>query len=283
MADGDTKATDTVTTTVVDGSNSASVNLSLAEGKDTAANTGPSAESLGVSPEQFDKFFDAKEGAYNWQAHAKEAEFKTEQKSKAADGEGEGKETAPSSDDEAKTLAERAGLDFTALQDKVIDDGDLEAADYAALKAIGLPEDVVKDYIAGIHERVETHVKNVYAAFGGETNFEAVRTSIADQYSKDELAALSTRLSDPNEYKLTADMLLAKAGKPPVERGTAVNGPNAGAPGTSESKPFASQMEMVRMQRDPRYKTDAAFRSEVYKRAAVSDFSVNPRGHTSGL
>lgn len=271
----------------VQGSHEEKVTMTMAEGKQAAApaDEGPSAEKLGVTQAQFDKFFDTKSGEYNWQAHAKEAEFKAAQRGKGQEADAEEKpaDDATTTEADAKAAAEKAGLDWSALETKVINDGDLGADDYEALKGIGIPEEIVKDYIGGLKERAELHVQNVMSAFGGEAGLQAAAEFAQKNYSEAEIAELEAQLADPARYKLAVDLLMSKSGRPPVERGAAISGPNAAAPGTTEVKPFASQDELTRAIQDPRYKTDPAYRQDVERRAARSSYDNNPRAHTSGL
>lgn len=283
---------DGVQVTNVDGAQSADVNLSLEDGKATkpADPNVPTAETLGVSTEQFAKYYDAAKG-YNWQAHAKEAEFKTQQQAekdisqegvrdiKLAPGTGD----AAPSDSDAQTAVEAAGLDFTALENKIIADGDIGKEDYDALMSIGIPEEVVKGYIDTTLKQVTDHVTTVIDAFGGKDGYDKIAEFAQANYSSEEIAALETQLADPKQYKLATELLLTKAGLPPVEKGSAVSGPNQASPSATGAKPFENQNEMVAQIRDPRYKTDTAFRKGVEARAGASTFGTNPRAHTAGL
>lgn len=266
----------------VDGGAASDVNLTLEEGRQTVSD--PNAvtpESLGVERAQFDKFYNKETGAYNWQAHAKETEFKLTQKGGQQDP-AEGKPDA-GKEDAAREATQKAGLDFDEMSRKIVRDGDLGKEDYDALLAIGLPEEVVRTHVDNVKHRVEAHVSTVIAAFGGEEAFERAKTIARQSYDNKELDALNRQLAGGDTYQAAVDTMLAKAGLPPVERGSVLETPNAGKPGNGGVQPYSDQMEMVRDQRDPRYKSDPKFREQVYKRAAASTFSVNPRAHTTGL
>jgi len=275
-----------VSTTVVDGSSASNVDMTMAEGKATAPveNAGPTAETLGVTQAQFDKFH--KDGAYNWEAHAKEAEFAAAQKgTKADDNPDEGARDVKDADDTNTDAAEQAvteaGLDWDALGETIVENGDITESDYEALAKIGVPEPVIKEYIEGITERAKTQVATVTEALGGAEGLKAVTEFAQANYSPEEISKLEQQLASPTEYKLAVDLLLAKSGRPPIAKGAAIAGPNAAAPGTTDVQPYATQADMIADQRNPQYKKSPAFRAEVFKRAAVSNWTAPT--HTGGM
>ena len=273
----DEQQAEQVTATTVEGANSASVNLSMEEGKATAPSNEVTAESLGVAPEQFDKYY--KDGQYNWEAHAKELQFKEQQQAKKAPEQQANQPAAAPA--EAQEAVENAGLNWDTLGDKIVTDGDIGEADYKALEEIGIPTDIAKEYVEAVKFRTETHVNQVTEFFGGEQQFEAVKTWAQQNYSEAELDALSAQLSDPQSWKLAADMLSTKAGHLPSSNAT--YGPNAGSAAGTTVQPYGSQQEMIADQRRPEYKRDPSFRAQVVERARVSNFEQNPRAHSGGM
>jgi hypothetical protein len=271
----------------VQGSHTENVGMTLAEAKVPAVDpNAPSAQSLGVSDEQFAKYFNKDTKSYNWQAHAKEAEFKVAQRGQEAKPAAAGdQKPAAVTDDNAQALAAKAGLDFDKLGATIVETGDITQADYAALKAIGIPEDVVQDYIDMSLGKAQEHVQHVVNAFGGQDRMNAVAAWAQKTLSEEDLKAYNKQLSSKSTvtYKAAVDELLQKAGLPPGERGTGVNAPNASGGGSGTAQGYASQADMIADQKNPKYKTDPAFRSEVYAKARASKWDMNPRAHTSGL
>lgn len=260
----------------VQGSNEANVDLTMAEGKAATPPEGPTAETLGVNEQQFEKYFDAKTGQYNWQAHAKELEFAAQQKPKAeadSKADAETKDAATATDAEAQKAAEAAGLDWQALGVKILNDGDIEAADYEALEKSGVPKEIVKEYISLMTDSAERHVNEVLESFGGEEQFNKVREWAQKNMSSEELATLEHQLADKTAYKSAVETLMTKAGATGV-----VNTPmRTGTTGAVEG--FKTQAEMVAAMRDPRYRRDAAYRTSVEAKVAASKWDVNPRQH----
>ncbi len=70
----------------------------------------------------------------------------------------------------------------------------------------------------------------------------------------------------------------------PTQNAEPVAGARNAAQGAADAQPFNSFQEMVQAQRDPRYKTDPAYRDEFMKRAAASqNVEMNPRLHSGGM
>ncbi len=265
-----------VTATVVDGANAANVDLTLADGAAAKPEAGPTAESLGVSAEQFAKFHSAEKG-YNWEGHAKELQFKADQKPVAAAADPAKpadplKIAEPAKDGEAQKVAEAAGLNWDDLGVKIMNDGDISPEDYAALAKVGIPDAVVKEHIELLTQSAESHVKDVLAAFGGEKSFEEVKAWAQKNYTEVELQSLENQLAQKGEYKVAVDTLMTKAGKGGmVNAGQTVPGTNTGG--------FETQNEMIAAMRDPRYKKDASYRQSVEAKVEASKWENNPRQH----
>lgn len=274
-----------VTVNNVSGGQSADVRVSAedqaAANAAAAESNEPSAASFGVSDEQFRKYYSADTKEYNWQAHAKEVEYKAGQVSD--DTAGDDTKDKGEADKAAATAVEQAGLDFASLETQIVESGDIGEDEYKALASIGIPEDIVKEYIANIKMRATDQVEEVIDAFGGDENLAKVRAWAHDNYTEAELLDIDKSLSDPNRYKATVDMLRQRAGVIPGNVGEPAKAPNAFGGGDDGVKGYASDAEMQVDIRNPKYKTDPAFRQEVTRRVAASQWTSNPRAHSGGL
>jgi hypothetical protein len=268
------------------GGQSADINVSAADtaaANAAAANAAaPSAANLGVTEQQFAKFYNAETKVYNWQAHATEAEFRAKgakDTPEATPAAAEGTAT----DADAKNAVTEAGLDFGTLEDKIVDNGDIDAGDYAALAGIGLPETLVKDYIESVKDRADVHVANVMEAFGGDAGLNQIKEYAAKNYTAEEMADIDAKIADPNQYKAIIDMLRHQAGVLPGSTGTPVTSPNALGGGMDGVVGYANDAEMQVDMRNPKYKTDPNFRQEVTRKVAAATYQNNPRSHAGGL
>ena len=93
-----------------------------------------------------EKYYDNDTGTYNWEAHARELLFNANgrpktQEEKTKDAEKASEEPSPEAEEqEVSNILVKAGLDTEEIGQKIIDDGDLSAEDYEALKKVGIPE-----------------------------------------------------------------------------------------------------------------------------------------------
>lgn len=278
-------ATPDVTVQNTNGGQSADIGLSMAETEAAAAaaaNADPNtAASLGVTDAQFAKFYNATDKSYNWQAHATEKDFREKA---AAPADAATEDSTPAADDAAAATAiGNAGLDFAVLESQVLDDGDIDQASYDALEAIGIPKEIVADYIEGVKDRGANQVADVLDAFGGDENLNKVKVYAQANYTMEEMNELDAKLADPKQYKAVVDMLRHQVGILPSSTGTPVNANNAFGGGNDGVDGYESEGQMIADMRTPRYKTDATFRQEVTAKVAASNFKTNPRSHSGGL
>ena len=258
------------------------------------AATAVTPESLGVDQASFDKYH--KDGAFDWASYGKEQAFKATQRAtepaKEPAKDEERKSEAPRHSDtpEAQDKVAEAGLDWDALGGKISEDGDISAEDYKALADIGVPEQVVKQYVDMVKNDAQSMIDDVIEQAGGQETFDAVYDAL--QSKPIELRRkIDGLLGDPDTRQYGVDLMFKEAGiqrdtgappaaQPRQEPGSANNRNPGSAPA---SQGFASFEEQVAAQRDPRYRTDLNYRNEVMAKIGASTFDMNPRTHTGGL
>jgi len=247
----------------------------------------PTAETMGVTDEQFTKFFDAEKG-YNGQAHAKEAEYKAAQKPAGPATEGT---VAPvegtSTEADAESAVKAAGLDMDGLGEKIRSTGDIDESDYEAFAKIGIEKEFVADYVDMVKVRADTHITGVKAAFGGDDGWKGMQTWAQENLSQEDRDGYDAMLNSP-QWKVAADTLRTQMGKPPVvEQGKLVTADNQASPNEASSQVYADQNAMNAAIQDPKYKAKGpegnAYRAEVMRKAAASKWESNARAHTAGL
>jgi len=272
----------------------AAVTMTVAEGKEAVADKGPSAESLGVTQSQFDKYYSKDTGKYNWEAHAKEQEYiKKQQEDKTPEekAEGDDKKTEDAeeetkyseiTDDNAPAAIRDAGLDIETLKAKVVETGDIDDADYEALKKIGVSEAAANAYVQGLFDRAQSHLNEIMEMFGGADGLKGTVNKLveAGALSKEDLSGLSYALGDPRNGKAVAKALLAQAGVKPADPVKLRGEQKVSA---QETTGFKSQAEMIAAMRDPRYKKDPAYRADVMEKVKGASFNDVSKLHTSGL
>jgi hypothetical protein len=175
--------------------------------------------------------------------------------------------------DPAKAAAEAKGVDFTKLSDEYAQGGKLSDATYADLAAKGFDKSVVDSYIAGQVALAAQYDQKGITAAGGEKQFAAMQAWAAANVPANELAAYNEAVASMDEGRMT----LAVAGmrsRYEAANGTKPNLINGGNTPASGDAPFQSIAEQKAAQSDPRYKTDPAYRAQVYARIAASNYNA---------
>jgi hypothetical protein len=242
------------------------------DGTDPAVST-----SIPTMPEGgFEKFYDKKTGAYNWQAHAKEAEFKLAQKGgKKPDGQAAKPNQlelgTEAGDQAAADIVAKAGLDINELGSQIRTAGDISDEAKAKLVEQGIPAELIEDYVSLAKYRIENETASALTYIGGEDEWKALNEWATANLSKAEQATYNEMLQGEG-WKVAIDTLKAKraAAKPGAKEGNLRTG-NVNA--SSSATGYASKAEMTRDIQDPKYKTDPAFRRMVAQRIAVSTYT----------
>lgn len=171
----------------------------------------------------------------------------------------------------AKEAVTNVGLDWDGLHTEYATNGKLSDETYASLEAKGLPREQVDIYIAGRQAQADTYDNAVYAAAGGTAEYTALIEWAKNNLTDAEKVAFNEAVTSGKAAvaSLAVEGLTArrnaKRGTPPQNL---LNG-NRQATGVA---PFGSQAEVTEAMRNPKYKTDPAYREQVIARMAASSF-----------
>lgn len=183
-----------------------------------------------------------------------------------AAGEGEdAAETKEGVDEAAKQAVQAAGLDMNALGNKIAQNGDLDAADYAKLEQQGISKEMVQSYVAGQQAIAQQLVARMHETVGGEETFNNILTWAGENLSKEEIAAFNTTIDSGSE----ASIRLALQGLDARFRAAGGAAPKlVGAPRTAAASGdvFRSTAEITKAMADPRYARDPAYRADVMRK-----------------
>lgn len=225
-----------------------------------------------------EKFYDAKTGAYDWQSHAKELEFKLTQKGgkeeKPAEGTAEEKPKDGASDDDVQDVITKAGLTADSLREQIIETGTVSDDAKAALVTAGVPEWLIDEHVALAKAHLDTQTSSAMEYVGGEDAWGDLNTWASTNLNDAEKTSFNEMLRG-DAWKLAIDTLRVRAGaavqknEPNLRRGTTTGGSTTG---------YTSRAQMIAAMRDPRYRTDPAYRRQVAESVGVSDFRDDYRG-----
>jgi hypothetical protein len=176
---------------------------------------------------------------------------------------------------EEQTNAEAAtGLDLTPFAQEFNANGKLSDESYKALEAKGFSRHVADTYIAGVQAQVTARLTTLSEAVGGVDNYNAIlnwgKTGLSEGEKAEAVKMLSGGSPDAAKTYLAGlnARFVAANGKVP--------GKMAGGGAAPSEDVFNSRAEQAKAMKDPRYKTDAAFRQTVIEKS-VRSFSKGSR------
>jgi len=180
----------------------------------------------------------------------------------------------------SEIVVRRAGLDPEVAAQKILTQGDLDPEDYDALvNGLGLPKALVKTHVKMMREayqaQAERNAAEAIKYVGGEAQMTALMTWASGALTEAEKAEYNARLRGP-DWRLALDALRGRfyaasgrANTPTAPRPPLVQSGSA-APATVVG--FRSLAEQTAAIRDPRYRTDEAYRAEVIERIRARTF-----------
>lgn len=168
-------------------------------------------------------------------------------------------EKAPAADD-AAAVVKAAGLDFDDLGRQVGETGDISKEAREALIAKGIPEETINAHIEGVKAITKNALNDAYAAAGGEEQFNAMREWATKDASETQLDTYNSLIQSGKTKAAMEYLKGAYEGANGTQASRRVEGTANGAPSNDV---YTSRAQVTADMRDPRYKSDAAFRAQV--------------------
>jgi hypothetical protein len=160
----------------------------------------------------------------------------------------------------AEKAVAKAGLDMDVFANEFAETGELSEDSFAKLEGAGIPKAMVEGYIAGQKALAEATHARVKGYAGGEENYNAMISWAAENLSAEDIAAFNTAIAEgPSAQRLAVQGLAAQfqaeVGKnPQLLKGSTAPPAHGG---------YESAAQMHADMKDPRYKSDPAFRAKV--------------------
>ena len=206
-----------------------------------------------------EKFYNAETGEYDWANHAKELQYRIDQSNKGEKP--EGNEPPPQSEEEAaESIIDKAGLSMDGLAGEITKDGQLSEDSLKALKAQGIPQELIDGYVENFKLAQEAATKTSLDYVGGQEEWNKINAWAKENLTGSEREFYNQALNsdqwmgavDTLKQKMAAKSPTGGEGK--LETGGSPNVPSVG---------YEYREQMVTDMQDPRYKTDPKFRQEV--------------------
>ena len=173
------------------------------------------------------------------------------------------------STNEVQEAVEAAGVDFGSLQSEYDQNGQLSEEAYEKLSEAGFPQDLVNSWIAGQEALATSYQKTVYDSVGGEQAYSDMVGWAGDNLSDKEIAAFDKAVSsgDIDIVKLAVSGLQSKYQAAEGTDPSLIEGQSSNSSGGV----YSSWSEVTSAMRDPRYKSDPAYRQSVTNKLARSN------------
>jgi len=148
--------------------------------------------------------------------------------------------------------------------------GEVSADQLKTITDLGIPEPMIKTYMAGLDAIIKGQEREVYESVGGEENYSQMMEWAGKTMSQADQEA-HNRVVDQGDAPaalmairgLYAQYKQATAAHPEMITGQAPQFPGVA--------PFEDRSQVTAAMRDPRYRTSEAYRKEVERRLAVTN------------
>jgi hypothetical protein len=170
------------------------------------------------------------------------------------------------SPEDAQQYAESKGVDYTELESEFETNGGLSEETYQSLADKGIPRELVNQYIEGQQAVAEQMATQLFGLAGGEQGYAEMVQWASENLSETEQAAFNNSLTDTATASFAIQGLYA--------RYSASQGPSLvkGGSNPSGTSGYQSKAEMTRDMQNPMYRKDPAFRAQVARKIAKSNF-----------
>jgi hypothetical protein len=222
-----------------------------------------------VKPEGVpDKFWNAEKGEVDIAGMAKSYTELEKAKGAAPTTETPPEATPPATppaDQNADAAKAAVGADaFEAFSAEFAEKGALSEDSYKALEAKGIPKALVDQYIQGQVALASSAEAQGFSLVGGEDKYSTMLQWAATSMTASEIDAFDKAVLSDNAAARAQAILGLKARYEGAYGGDQSGMVNGNAP--SFAKGYASEAEMTRDMKDPRYAKDPAYRKQVEQR-----------------
>jgi 23S rRNA pseudoU1915 N3-methylase RlmH len=145
--------------------------------------------------------------------------------------------------------------------------GKLSDESYAELAKQGIPKNIVDSYVQGQMALVQQAQQEVFTAVGGADSYKAMVDWAASNLSSDEVAAYNNAVESGNKSQIMFAVKGLQARFAAQSEPRLLTGD-----GGKVARGFRSSAEMIEAMKDPKYKSDPAYRADVERRMSVSNF-----------
>jgi len=167
---------------------------------------------------------------------------------------------------DAADALSRAGLNLDEFAEEFNTKGALSTDSYTKLQQAGFPKELVDVYVDGLKARLQGFEASVYSPVGGKAEYESLiqwaKSNVSDEHKRVFNEAIQS--GDKDRAALAVQALIALRGGNARLLTGKTSSPDAGV------QPYPSQAQAVAAVRDPRYRTDPAYRAQHDARLSIT-------------
>jgi hypothetical protein len=158
--------------------------------------------------------------------------------------------------------------EMAGYAEELFNTGDISEDSYAAMEAQGLPRELVQQYVAGQQALVRANQSALLEGVGGQEAYDSLTEWAGSNLSESEIDTYDSVMAsgDPNQIQMAIQGLHARyqqdTGSPTLITG------HTGTEGTSNA--FRSWNEVTEAMKNPKYRSDPAYRQDVENRLRTS-------------
>ena len=260
--------TDNMNTHEEQGESQEHVDAMIAKGEQLEANNNPNQEERpDWLPDKFKNVEQMAEAYSNLEKKMGEGQKQEETVSQNEQSTEEETNEQPSGSD-VQQAVENAGVDFNALQEEY-NQGGLSEDAYSKLSDAGFPKNLVDSWIQGQEALANDYQSSVHNIVGGEESYGEMTTWASENLSETEIAAYDRAVDsgDLGMVKLAVEGLRSKYQAAEGSDPALIAGQSAPSSGGN----YSSWSEVTQAMRDPRYKSDPAYRQSVTAKLSRSN------------
>lgn len=156
---------------------------------------------------------------------------------------------------------------FQKYSQEIVSQGKLSDASYEELAKQGIPRNIVDAYVAGQMAVAQQSAQEVFNSVGGADSYKAMVEWAASSLSADEVNAYNAAVESADKKQIMFAVKGLQARFAAQSEPRLVTGD-----GGKVVRGFRSSAEVIEAMKDPKYKSDPAYRADVERRMSQSNF-----------
>lgn len=188
-----------------------------------------------------------------------------------SEGAEEGAQEGAPEEGAAEEIAEAAGIDIAAVEAHFLEHGEVPADLYEKVSKVGVTKEMVDEFVQYRVAQADRIREEMLSPYGGEEVVSSMIDWASKNWTEDQAKTFNEAVNSGNKgladmalKTLKADFDKKNGVKPALLKPT-------NSPAASNGGSYASMAELMADQRDPRYRTDPAFRERVMAKLARSN------------